>query len=136
MSSDTATRAPSSAGTTPAPDAPADLVVIADPRDPVAVELAAYVTEQGRSVAVLDVFDAAQLFTVTARAGTATVDPAVPLVLLPPAPPEHRAGFDAEFHLGECLAQLWAVAALTPAPVVDSSAPPPPAFPGGLRCRF
>ncbi|MFF5532807.1 hypothetical protein ACFY71_10015 [Streptomyces cinerochromogenes] len=114
MSSDT--------GAPPPSDAPADLVVVADPQDPTALELAAYVTEQGRSAAVLDVFDAAQLFTVTARAGTATVDPVVPLVLLLPAPPDRRTGWDAEFHLGECFAQLWAVAALTPAPVVNRPA--------------
>ncbi|MEU1408269.1 hypothetical protein ABZ471_39220 [Streptomyces sp. NPDC005728] len=99
--------------------APADLIVVADPQDPIAVETADYVREQGRSAAVLDVFDAAQLFTVATRAGTATVDPVVPLVLLLPSPPGRRIGFDAEFHLGECLAQLWAVAALTPAPVIN-----------------
>ncbi|MFI9244682.1 hypothetical protein ACIGXF_19290 [Streptomyces sp. NPDC053086] len=127
MSSETAEAPGTSAALSATPptasfEAPADLLVLADPQDPTAVELAAYVTEQGRSVAVLDVFDAAQLFTVTARAGTATVDPVVPLVLLLPAPPERRTGFDAEFHLGECFAQLWAVAALTPAPVINRPA--------------
>ncbi|MFJ3308842.1 hypothetical protein ACIPSA_38510 [Streptomyces sp. NPDC086549] len=101
------------------PLTPADLIVVADPQDAVAGEMAEYVAEQGRSVAVLDVFDAAQLFTVTTRAGAATVEPVVPLVLLLPPPPTRRISFDAEFQLGECLAHLWAVAALTPAPVIN-----------------
>ncbi len=102
---------------------PADLVVVADPADEVAAEVKIFVEESGRSAAVLDVFDAAQLFTVSVRDGVAKVDPEVPLFLRLPSPPPLRTGFDAEFQFNECLAQLWAAAALTSAPVINRPSP-------------
>ncbi|MEV7523551.1 hypothetical protein [Streptomyces sp. NPDC091371] len=99
------------------------LVIVADPEDPVAVEVRDFVRESGHEAAVLDVFDAAQMFTVTVEDDTAVVEPALPMVLRLPAPPLLRISFDAEFQLNECLAHLWAVAALTPAPVINRPAP-------------
>ncbi|MEV8462055.1 MULTISPECIES: hypothetical protein [Streptomyces] len=108
----------------PGPVEPLDgLVVVADPKDPVAVEVRDFVRESGHRAAVLDVFDAAQAFTVTVDGPAAVVEPAVPLMLRLPAPPLRRVSFDAEFQLTECLAHLWAVAALTPAPVINRPAP-------------
>ena len=96
-----------------------EFVIVADPADKVAAELAAYVREHGRMAAVLDVFEAAQLFTLSVNGGRATVEPVLPMILRLPAPPVLRTGVDAEFQFNECLAQLWAVAALSPAPVIN-----------------
>lgn len=101
----------------------ADLLVVADSDDEVAVELAGYVAEHGRLALILDVFDAAQLFTVTVRDGVVRVDPEIPLFLRFPPLPVPRLSFDAEFHYSECLAQLLAAAALTSAPVINRPAP-------------
>lgn len=111
------------------PAGPPELIVVADPQDEVAVEVTAFVTESGHRAELLDVFDAAQLFTVEVRDGTAAVTPELPMFLRPPEPPLRRTGFDAEFQLRECLAQLWAVAALTRAPVINR---PAPGGPGSL----
>ncbi|MFF4551314.1 hypothetical protein [Streptomyces sp. NPDC001435] len=108
---------------------PSGLVVVADPADPVAVEVRDFVRDSGREATILDVFDAAQLFTVIVHGPTAVVEPALPMFLRLPAPPLQRISFDAEFQLNECLAHLWAVAALTPAPVINRPEP------GGLGTR-
>jgi hypothetical protein len=100
----------------------ADLLIVADPADAVAVELADYVGEHGRSARIADVFDAARLFTVTVHGSTAEVKPDVPLFLRLPPPPAQRVSFDAEFQYNECLAQLWAVSALMTAPVINRPA--------------
>ncbi|WP_218825609.1 hypothetical protein [Streptosporangium subroseum] len=109
------------AGSAPVAVAPVgiEFVIVADPADKVAAELAAYVREHGRTAAVLDVFEAAQLFTLSVIGGRATVEPVLPMILRLPAPPVLRTDVDAEFQFNECLAQLWAVAALSPAPVVN-----------------
>ncbi|MGW2426205.1 hypothetical protein ACWC0C_44615 [Streptomyces sp. NPDC001709] len=108
---------------------PSGLVIVADPEDPVAIDVRDFVRDSGREAAILDVFDAAQLFTVTVDGSTALVEPALPMFLRLPAAPLRRISFDAEFQLNECLAHLWAVAALTPAPVINRPEP------GGLGTR-
>ncbi len=99
------------------------LVIVADPDDPVAIDVRDFVIDSGHDAVILDVFDAAQSFTVAFDGSVARVEPVVPLFLRLPAPPLLRLSFDAEFQLNECLAQLWAVAALTPAPVINRPAP-------------
>ncbi|WP_234536874.1 hypothetical protein [Streptomyces shenzhenensis] len=105
------------------------LVVVADPEDAVAAEIRDFVEDSGHEAVILDVFDAAQLFTVTVEDSVAVVEPAVPMILRLPSPPLRRISFDAEFQFNECLAHLWAVAALTPAPVINRPGP------GGLGTR-
>ncbi|MGV9386482.1 hypothetical protein ACWDRB_62525 [Nonomuraea sp. NPDC003707] len=105
------------------PGEPAELIVVADPADEVANEVAEFVTDNGHRARILDVFEAAHLFTVAVRGGVAIVTPEHSMFLRLPPPPVPRAGFDAEFQFGECLAQLWAVAALTPAPVINRPTP-------------
>ncbi|MFJ9865991.1 hypothetical protein [Streptomyces sp. NPDC101165] len=104
-------------------DGPSGLVVVADPEDPVAIEVRDFVRDSGREATILDVFDAAQLFTVAVDGSGAVVEPALPMFLRLPAPPLQRISFDAEFQLSECVAHLWAVAALTPAPVINRPEP-------------
>jgi hypothetical protein len=107
-----------------------DLLIVADPADPVAAELTVYLAEHGRRAVTLDPFAAAQLFTVevTTRAagdGDAARDvdvqvrPRMPMFLRVPELGGPAATFDARFQYQECLAQLWAAAALTDAPVVN-----------------
>ncbi|WP_215454320.1 hypothetical protein [Streptomyces sp. ATCC 21386] len=105
------------------------LVLVADPEDAVAAEVRDFVVESGHEAVVLDVFDAAQMFTVTVDGGDAVVEPTLPMMLRLPSPPLRRISFDAEFHLSECLAHLWAVTALTTAPVINRPSP------GGLGTR-
>jgi hypothetical protein len=100
----------------------ADLVIVSDPADEVARELQAYVADTDRTAVILDVFDAAQAFTIIVRAGEAVVEPEVPMFLRFPAMPAQRLSFDAEFHVGECVAQIWAAAALSRAPVINRPA--------------
>ncbi|MFD4599630.1 hypothetical protein ACFWPQ_16555 [Streptomyces sp. NPDC058464] len=102
--------------------APSGLVVVADPEDSVAVEVRDFVLDSGHPATILDVFDAAQLFTLTVDGSAAVVEPALPMFVRLPAPPLLRVSFDAEFQFNECLAHLWAVAALTPAPVINRPA--------------
>lgn len=101
----------------------ADLLIVADPVDAVAVELAGYVGEHGRSARIVDVFDAARMFTVTVRGRMARVEPDLPIFLRLPPLPAQRVSFDAEFQYDECLAQLWAASALMSAPVINRPAP-------------
>jgi hypothetical protein len=96
-----------------------DLLIVATPDDPVAIETRDYLAEHSRRAIVLDPFDAAQVFTVGVRNGMACVEPEMPLFLRLPAPPSPRPSFDAEFHYHECLAQLWAAAALMRSPVIN-----------------
>jgi hypothetical protein len=96
-----------------------DLLIVAAPDDPVAVETRSYLAEHGCRAVVLDPFDAAQLFTVGVRSGMVCVEPEVPLFLRLPALPSPRPSFDTEFHYNECMAQLWAVAALMRSPVIN-----------------
>ncbi|OHV31232.1 MULTISPECIES: hypothetical protein [Pseudofrankia] len=147
--------APRTAGDAPTAAAPLtadDLLIVADPADPVAAEVAAYLAEHGRRAVTLDPFDAAQLFTVEVRSraadgGTAderpdqadaqvgaqvmvSVVPPVPMFLRVPELADAAASFDARFQYQECVAQLWAAAALTDAPVVNR--PTSRAFGGAL----
>ncbi|MBL7500110.1 hypothetical protein I6A84_11955 [Frankia sp. CNm7] len=122
------------------PAAPAltadDLLIVADPEDPVAAELTAYLAEHGRRAVTLDPFDAAQLFTVEVHSRPAgdparladgdagaqvvvSVVPTVPMFLRVPDLADAAASFDARFQYQECVAQLWAAAALTDAAVVN-----------------
>ncbi|EFC83440.1 hypothetical protein [Parafrankia sp. EUN1f] len=126
-----------------------DLLIVADPEDPVAAELTAYLAEHGRRAVTLDPFDAAQLFTVEVRGrasgdgdrggeagdgvgGQAVVSvvPEVPIFLRVPELANAAGSFDARFQYQECVAQLWAAATLTNAPVVNR--PTSRAFGGAL----
>ncbi|MCM3921014.1 hypothetical protein ND748_04895 [Frankia sp. AiPs1] len=98
-----------------------DLLIVAEPDDAVASFVAEYLDEVGRRAVVLDPFHAAQLFTVAVSGGSALVTPRVPMLLRIPPPPVVSAGarHDAQFQYQECVAQLWAAAALTDLPVVN-----------------
>ncbi|CAJ59546.1 MULTISPECIES: hypothetical protein [Frankia] len=98
-----------------------DLLIVAEPDDAVASFVAEYLDEVGRRAVVLDPFHAAQLFTVAVSGRSALVTPRVPMLLRVPPPPVVGAGArpDAQFQYQECVALLWAAAALTDLPVVN-----------------
>ena len=101
-----------------------DVLVIADPRDALAGMFAAEVRRRGKTPVVLRRNDAARLFTITGGTGTgdtrgSRVEPSVPILLRPPAPPRPRGEADESFLSGECAATLWAACALTPAPIIN-----------------
>lgn len=64
-----------------------DLLIVADPRDAFAGLLAGEVRRRGRTPVVLRRPDAARLFTLRGEADGTTVEPAVPILLRPPAHP-------------------------------------------------
>jgi hypothetical protein len=61
--------------------------------------------------------DAARLFTVAAGEGATRVTPDIPIILRAPKMPDSLDP-DMKFQFGECMALLWAAAALTEAPVL------------------
>ena len=96
-----------------------ELVVVAHPSDQLAKELVDLAREQKRSAMVLDVFAAAQLFSISIDSAQAMIEPDLPLFLRVPAPPMLRTSFDEEFLFNESLATLWSVAALCKSPVIN-----------------
>ncbi len=96
-----------------------DLLIVSDSADRLAIETVELAQEQGRTAAILDVLEAAQLFSIGIDGNQVVVTPEIPLFLRLPAPSMLRKSFDAEFQLSEGLATLWAAAALTHAPVIN-----------------
>ncbi|AFY31477.1 hypothetical protein [Calothrix sp. PCC 7507] len=100
-----------------------DLVIVGDRSDFLAIAVVNLAKEQGFVAEILDVCAAAQLFTVSIDSGCAIVTPDIPLLLRMPAPSTIREDFDASFQYGECLATLWAAAALMKSTVINRPTP-------------
>jgi hypothetical protein len=96
-----------------------DVLVVADRQDALAGLFAAQVRRRGKTPVILGRSDAARLFTITADEGGSRVEPAVPILLRPAAPPRPDRNSDELFLGGECTATLWAACVLTSAPVVN-----------------
>jgi hypothetical protein len=91
--------------------------VVAHAQDRFAGALVEALGRAGQPARRLDVIAAAQALTITVGDSGADVRPAVPMVLRCPVMPETDDP-DVRFLYGECLATLWAAAALTEAPVL------------------
>lgn len=99
----------------PAPD----LLLIADRRDPVATLIAAEARRHDRCLLVMEHEDAGRLFTIAGEAEETRIEPDLPMLLRPTAPPIPNRESDAVFLGGESLATLWAAAALARSPVLN-----------------
>jgi hypothetical protein len=100
-----------------------DLLLVADRRDPVATLIAAEARRHDRQLLVMEHEDAGRLFTITGEAEATRVEPDLPMLLRPAAPPIPNRDSDAIFLSGESLATLWAAAALLRSPVLNRPSP-------------
>ncbi|QSJ14639.1 hypothetical protein JYQ62_22350 [Nostoc sp. UHCC 0702] len=100
-----------------------DLIIVGDRGDRFAIEVVNLAKQKGFVAEILDVCEAAQLFTVSIDSGCAIVTPDIPLVLRMSAPSAIRQDFDTSFQYGECLATLWAAAALMKSTVINRPTP-------------
>lgn len=100
-----------------------DLIIVGDRGDRFATEVVNFAKQKGFIAEILDVCEAAQLFTVNVDSGRAIVTPDIPLLLRMPAPSTIRQDFDSSFQYGECLATLWAAAALMKSTVINRPTP-------------
>jgi hypothetical protein len=98
------------------------VLIVREPGDAVAAGLAGAVAAAGWLPVCLDAAAAARRFTVTVEDGDARVLPRVPMVLRAPRLSGPQ-GADARFLRGEALAALWAIGALSDAPVLGRPGP-------------
>jgi hypothetical protein len=96
-----------------------DLIIVGDESDRFCGEVAEIAMEKGYDVAILDVYDAARVFSIGIEDGQAFVTPDIPMILRMSPPAAVRASFDDSFQYGECLATLWAAAALSKSTVIN-----------------
>lgn len=96
-----------------------ELLVVADPADRLASEVVQIAREHGHTAFIFNVCEAARLFSIHIDSGQASIEPDLPLFLRMPSQPVLRTSFDASFQYGECLATLWAAAALSKSPVIN-----------------
>jgi hypothetical protein len=96
-----------------------DLLLIADRRDPVATLVTAEARRHDRHLVAMEHEDAGRLFTLAGENGETRVEPDLPMLLRPTAPPIPNRDSDAVFLAGESLATLWAAASLARSPVLN-----------------
>lgn len=94
-------------------------MIVAEPGDALATELAHLATSRGAATYVADVVSASMVLTLSIDADRIDLTPLSAIFLRPPPEPLLRPGFDEAFVRGESVASLWAAAALTPAPVIN-----------------
>jgi hypothetical protein len=100
-----------------------DFLVVAGPHDRLASELVELAGEHGIVAKQVDVATAARIFTVEFDGEHARTYPEVPMLVRVPPPPVLRSSFEESFAHVECLAALWAAAALSGAPVLNRPGP-------------
>lgn len=104
------------------------VLIVSEPGDSFAEALTGPISAAGRTPVRLDAAAAAGRFSVMVRDGDATVVPRVPMVIRAPRLSATQSA-DARFLQGEALAALWAIGALSTAPVLGR--PGPMGFGGG-----
>lgn len=100
-----------------------DLIIVGDRADRFSIEVVEIAKQTGYVAAILDVFEAGQLFSVSIDSGCAVVTPDLPMLLRMSSPSAMRTDFDTSFQYGECLATLWAAAALSKSTVLNRPTP-------------
>jgi len=101
------------------PDPGIDLLLVADPRDPMATLMTAEARRHDRRLVAVTHEDAGRMFTILGEAEGARVEPDLPMLLRPAPPPVPNLDSDARFLGGESLAVLWAAGALARSPVLN-----------------
>jgi hypothetical protein len=96
-----------------------DVLIVADREDALAGLLATEIRRRSKTPVILGRSDAARLFTISGGDAGSRVEPAVPILLRPPAPPRPGREPDDLFLGGECTATLWSACVLTGAPVLN-----------------
>ena len=104
------------------------VLIVSESGDSFANALAGPIAAVGHVPVCLNAAAAARRFTVLVQDGNATVAPRMPMVIRAPRLPSAQ-NADARFLQGEALAALWAIAALSTAPVLGR--PGPMGFGGG-----
>lgn len=96
-----------------------DVLIVADREDALSGLLSTEIRRRGRTPVILGRSDAARLFTISGDDAGSRIEPAVPILLRPAAPPRPGREPDDLFLGGECTATLWSACVLTSAPVVN-----------------
>ncbi|MGY4398571.1 hypothetical protein ACVWZA_003779 [Sphingomonas sp. UYAg733] len=104
------------------------VLIVGEPGDSFADGLTESITAAGWTPVCLDAMAAARRFTILVQDGDASVLPQIPMVIRAPRLPPAQSP-DARFLRGEALAALWAIGALSTAPVLGR--PGPMGFGGG-----
>jgi hypothetical protein len=101
-----------------------DLLLVADPRDPLATLITAEARRHDRRLVAMAHEDAGRMFTILGgtdggEAEEVRVEPDLPMLLRPAPPPNPTRDSDSRFLSGESLAVLWAAASLARSPVLN-----------------
>ncbi|QLE57059.1 hypothetical protein [Nostoc sp. TCL26-01] len=96
-----------------------DLIIVGDQSDRFCTEVLDLVQQIGYTADILNIYDAARLFSVGVEDGQVCVTPDIPLLLRIQPPSTIRKSFDDSFMYGECLSTLWAAATLNKSTVIN-----------------
>ncbi|PAX52576.1 hypothetical protein [Brunnivagina elsteri] len=96
-----------------------DLLIVGSSDDSFCVEVSELVKQKGYTTGILDVCDAARLFSISIADRKSQVTPDIPVILRIPSPATIRTSFDDSFMYGECLATLWAATTLSKSIVIN-----------------
>lgn len=96
-----------------------DLIIIGEDTDNFSIKLIEVAQKKGLKATILQLKEAARLFTVSIGKQEATVTPDIPMIIRMPAPSPTRTSFDESFLYGECFANLWAAATICKSTVIN-----------------
>jgi hypothetical protein len=96
-----------------------DLLIIGSSDDIFCEAVQELVKQKGYTSAILDVCDAARIFSISVASGKSYVTPDIPVILRIPPQAPIRNSFDDSFIYGECLATLWAATTLSKSTVIN-----------------
>lgn len=96
-----------------------DLLIVGSNDDSFCEEVSELVKYKGYTSVILDIYDAAKLFSIAIADGKSDVTPNIPVILRIPSQAPIRTSFDDSFMYGECLATLWAATTLSKSIVIN-----------------
>ena len=107
-----------------------DLIIISDQADELAKDILHVARSSGHKAVMMNMIEASRMFSISVSDNNIAVDPDVPIFLRVPQTPTIRESFDKAFQFGECLASIWAAAAMIKSPCINR--PTPHGFTGRL----